>query len=159
MFGDVPTSRTVLEGLLDLDADIVVTVGHNIDPATVDVGRSNLMVRQFIPQGAVLGRCRLVVNHGGSGSVLGPLHYGVPLIIVPMERTNSRTLSVLPQLRSHRSSIPPISRPRAIGEHCRGLLEDVTRRRKALAVRDEIAVMPAAAEVVPVLEELVLSKA
>src|ERR1700712_3523249 len=37
-----------------------------------------------IPQALLLPRCALVVSHGGSGSVIGALAFGVPLLILPM---------------------------------------------------------------------------
>ncbi len=37
----------------------------------------------FVPQGALLARCRLVITHGGSGTMLGALASGVPLLMTP----------------------------------------------------------------------------
>jgi MGT family glycosyltransferase len=146
--------RAVIEGLRGLDADIVVTVGYNIDPAEVDIDASNVVVRQFIPQGALLDRCQLVVNHGGSGSVLGPLHYGAPLIVVPMGadqlENGERLATTGVALVVH----PTALTSEAISDAARAILDDNTFRQNALAVRDEIATMPTPTELVPNLEKL-----
>jgi len=159
IFGEIPKLRTVIDGLRDLEADIVVTVGYNIDPAEVDIGSSNVVVRQFIPQGALLNRCQLVVNHGGSGSVLGPLHYGAPLIVVPMGadqlENGERLATTGVALVVH----PTALTSEAIGEAARAILDDKAFRENALAVRDEIAMMPMPTELVPTLEELAAASA
>ena len=41
------------------------------------------MVRQFIPQHEVLPWCQAVVCHGGSGTVLGALAHGLPVLVAP----------------------------------------------------------------------------
>jgi MGT family glycosyltransferase len=150
----VPTLRTVLEGLVDFDADIVVTVGNSIDPKAVDLVRPNLIVRQFIPQGALLGRCQLVVNHGGSGSVLGPLHYGVPLLIVPMGADQLENAEMLEAGGVARVIEPGDLTARRIATTARAIVDNDELRRNAIAARDEIAAMATPADVVPELEAL-----
>jgi UDP:flavonoid glycosyltransferase YjiC (YdhE family) len=154
MFGDVPTLRTVIEGLADLDVDLVVTVGYNIDPATIDVGKSNTVVRQFIPQGALLGRCRLVISHGGVGSILGPLHYGVPLIVVPLGADQLENADRLAAANvAHVIQLADLT-SRAVGEAAAATLNDEMMLANALALRDEIALMPTPNGLVPTLESL-----
>ncbi|MDA8394688.1 MAG: glycosyltransferase [Candidatus Dormibacteraeota bacterium] len=45
---------------------------------------ANLQVEPFVPQATVMGEAAVVVCHGGSGTVLGALGAGVPLVILPM---------------------------------------------------------------------------
>jgi UDP-N-acetylglucosamine:LPS N-acetylglucosamine transferase len=154
MFGDIPTLRTVVDGLLDLDADIVVTVGYSIDPAELDVDQPNVVVRSFIPQGALLDRCQLVVCHGGSGSVLGPLHYGAPLIVIPMGADQLENAERLAAAGVARTVAPTDLSADAVHKTARTIVADETFRHNARAVGDEIATMPTAPELVPVLEAL-----
>ncbi|NER80723.1 MAG: hypothetical protein F6K42_14365, partial [Leptolyngbya sp. SIO1D8] len=44
---------------------------------------SNVIVRHRVPQLEVLKRANVFVTHGGMGSVMGALWYGVPLVVVP----------------------------------------------------------------------------
>ena len=42
-----------------------------------------MRVRRFVPQAELLPHCTAVVTHGGSGSMLGALAHGLPLLVVP----------------------------------------------------------------------------
>ena len=44
---------------------------------------SNVHVHQYIPQELLLPHCAAVVTHGGAGSTLGALAFGLPLLVVP----------------------------------------------------------------------------
>lgn len=74
----------VLQGLRTLPIRVLATVGPALDPASIPVLADNIRIERFVPQAAILEHCDLVVNHGGSGSVLGALANGVPLITLPM---------------------------------------------------------------------------
>jgi UDP:flavonoid glycosyltransferase YjiC (YdhE family) len=41
-------------------------------------------IEPFVPQAEVLPQADVVVCHGGSGSVVGALAHGVPLLVLPM---------------------------------------------------------------------------
>ena len=78
------TAGRVLAGLRDLPAQVVVTVGRDIDPAELGPQPAHVRVERYVPQADVLPRASLVVSHGGSGSVLAALAHGVPLVLLPM---------------------------------------------------------------------------
>lgn len=74
----------ILEGLRTLPVRVLATVGPAIDPASIPVIADNIRIERFVPQSAILEHCNLVINHAGSGSVLGALAHGIPLITLPM---------------------------------------------------------------------------
>ncbi|HEY8788110.1 MAG TPA: glycosyltransferase [Actinopolymorphaceae bacterium] len=74
----------VVAGLSELDANIIVTVGREIDPAELGDQPANVRVDRFVRQEALLPHCDVVVSHAGSGSVIGALAFGVPLVLLPM---------------------------------------------------------------------------
>ncbi|RIJ69445.1 glycosyltransferase [Nakamurella silvestris] len=76
-------ARTI-EGLRRLKAQVVVTVGREIDPAEVGQTYPNVHVAQYLRQELILPRCDLLVSHAGSGSVMGALAFGVPMVLLPM---------------------------------------------------------------------------
>jgi UDP:flavonoid glycosyltransferase YjiC (YdhE family) len=84
--GDV--YRTVLRalgGLGDLDARILLTVGHHVDVAGLHVDTApSVHVEAWVDQERVLGSADVVVCHGGSGTVYGALAAGVPVVVVPV---------------------------------------------------------------------------
>ena len=74
----------VLAGLTALDANVVVTVGREIDPTEIGPQPDTVHIERFIPQEALLPHCDVVISHAGSGSVIGALAFGVPLVLLPM---------------------------------------------------------------------------
>jgi UDP:flavonoid glycosyltransferase YjiC (YdhE family) len=74
--------RPLLDGL-DGHGSALVTVGRTLDPAELDPLPPRVRVERFVPQAQVLPRCAAVVGHGGSGTTLGALAHGIPLVLVP----------------------------------------------------------------------------
>jgi MGT family glycosyltransferase len=64
--------------------DVVVTVGRELEPDVLGEQPPNVRVRQYVPQSLLLPHCDLCVSHGGSGSVVGALTHGLPMVLLPM---------------------------------------------------------------------------
>ena len=75
--------RTVIEAVHDEDITLIVTVGRHNDPASLGPQPDDVHVHQYIPQSVLLPRCDAVITHGGSGTTLGALAFGVPLVLLP----------------------------------------------------------------------------
>jgi UDP:flavonoid glycosyltransferase YjiC (YdhE family) len=73
----------VLEALAGLEVDAVATIGRRLDPAAF-AAPPNVRLRQYAPQDRILVSSDLVVSHGGSGSVLGAIAFGIPLVVLPL---------------------------------------------------------------------------
>lgn len=67
-----------------LPVNLLVTVGHAIDPAALGPQPPHVHVARHIPQAEVLPHCDGVVSHGGSGSVIGAIAHGLPLVVLPL---------------------------------------------------------------------------
>ncbi|SFA77904.1 glycosyltransferase, MGT family [Nocardioides alpinus] len=74
----------LLAGLADVEADVVVTLGRELDPADVGPQPRHVRVERFVPQAEVLPEVDLVVSHGGSGSLMAALAHGLPSVLVPL---------------------------------------------------------------------------
>ncbi|CAN5500400.1 glycosyltransferase [soil metagenome] len=74
----------LLAGLAGVDADVLVTVGRNLDPADFGPQPAHVRVERFVPQDEVLTHCDLVVSHGGSGSLMATLAHGLPSVLLPL---------------------------------------------------------------------------
>ena len=152
---DLGVFRALLDGLRDEPLDLVVTVGTQNDPALLGPQPSNIHVHQYIPQEQLLPHCAAVVTHGGAGSTLGALAFGLPLLIVPQgadhfynaERVVSAGAAV--QLPSARLTAD------SAREAVRRLLHDGTFRRAAQQIRTELDAMPDPHQAVQTLEKLV----
>jgi MGT family glycosyltransferase len=77
-------------GLLNRISSILAAAGWQVvvslgDPARKVSGEwpPHVQVYPFVDQMAVLSQARLVVTHGGMGSVSETLAYGIPLIVIP----------------------------------------------------------------------------
>jgi UDP:flavonoid glycosyltransferase YjiC (YdhE family) len=89
--------RAVIDGCVRWPVNLIVTTGPGFDPALL--GRLPPAVRTapFLPQAAVLARCRAVVSHAGAGTMLGALCYGLPQLCLPQGTDQpSNTAALLP---------------------------------------------------------------
>jgi UDP:flavonoid glycosyltransferase YjiC (YdhE family) len=75
--------RTVVEALAELPVRVLVTVGDSGDPSTWTALPPNVHVERWVPQQDVLVHAAAMVCHGGTGTMLGGLAAGVPMVVVP----------------------------------------------------------------------------
>jgi MGT family glycosyltransferase len=90
--------RACLDAFAGSARKVLLSVGAKVDPAALGSIPSNCVVRQFVPQLAVLQRAQLFVTHGGMNSVSEGLAHCVPLVIYPQsveERTVGRRVEEL----------------------------------------------------------------
>ena len=73
----------LVDGLASAGVGALLTVGRNVDPSELGDVPQAIRVERFVPQGQVLASCAAVVSHGGSGTLLGTLAAGLPLVILP----------------------------------------------------------------------------
>jgi UDP:flavonoid glycosyltransferase YjiC (YdhE family) len=144
-----------LAGLRELPATIVVTVGRTIDPERFAPQPDNVIVERYIPQSVLLPRCDLVVNHGGSGSVIGALTHGLPVVLLPMGADQLPNAERCEQLGVGVVLDAVAATPRSIRDAAAALLRDEGARERVRRIRDEYAMLPGADAVVPYLEQLV----
>lgn len=74
----------LLSGLAEVDADVLVTTGRDLDPATFGPQPAHVRIERFVPQSEVLASTDAVVTHGGSGSLMAALAHGVPPVLLPL---------------------------------------------------------------------------
>jgi hypothetical protein len=77
--------RPLLDGIQASGAAVstLVTIGRGGDPRALDPLPPQTRVEPYVPQEQILPSCDLVISHGGSGTMLGSLAYGVPMLLVP----------------------------------------------------------------------------
>jgi MGT family glycosyltransferase len=147
----------VLSGLRELPVNVVVTVGRQIDPESFGPQPDNVRIERYIPQATLLPHCDLVVNHGGSGSVIGALAHGLPLVVIPMGGDQSLNATRCEELAVAIALDAVQATPRSVREAVATILDNASYRLAAERIRDEIAALPGADEAVPLLERLVTS--
>ena len=144
----------VLAGLRERPIHVVVTVGRDVDPARFGRQPENLHIERYIPQSALLPHCDLVINHGGSGSVVGALAHGLPMVVIPMGADQSLNAARCEQLGVGVALDAVDATPETIGGAVADVLQEPSHREAAEALRDEIASLPGPETVVPLLERL-----
>lgn len=79
--------RAAVNGLGGLDMQVVMTTGRCGDAAKlgIDPLPSNVRVETWVPEQKLFRQTDVVVSVGGSGTVLGALAAGVPLVVIPSE--------------------------------------------------------------------------
>ncbi len=146
-------SRT-LAGLRDLPVKVVATVGEGIDPDELGPQPANFRIARYIAQESILPKCSLVVSHGGSGSVLGALAHGLPMVLIPMGADQPLNAARCEQLGVGRALDPIAASPESVGEAVSIVLADPRYRQTAERFRDEIAALPGPGHAVRLLERL-----
>ena len=144
----------VLAGLRDLPIGLVVTVGRDIDPGELGAQPANVRIERYIPQAALLPHCSLVVSHGGSGSVIGALAHGLPMVLIPMGADQPLNAARCEALGVARVLDPVAATPEDVREAVAAVLADAAYRRAAERLRDETAALPGPAHAVALLERL-----
>lgn len=144
----------VLQGLRILPVRVLATVGRNIDPATIPVVANNIRIERYVPQSALLRHCDLVVNHAGSGSVIGALTQGVPVIALPMGADQELNAQRLTALGAGATLDPITLSPDELRVAVRAALASESLQAGAQCVRAEIAAMPCPASITTCLEDL-----
>lgn len=80
---DISSLTRLLTAIAELPVDVVVTTGPGSPAESFGQHMANVTVVDYVPLAAILPACSAVVTHGGSGTMLASLAYGVPLVMVP----------------------------------------------------------------------------
>jgi hypothetical protein len=83
--GEAPVVQRVLDALEPLYVDVVVTLGEHLDPASFRVP-ANAQLLPFVRHSALLPHADLFVGHAGLGGIMAAMAFGVPMVLVPLDR-------------------------------------------------------------------------
>ena len=154
IFGSNPgLYRTVIDGVRDLGRTVVVTLGSLTAPSAIGPLPGNVFCFDFLTQGTVLPRCDLVVTHGGSGSTLGPLTEGIPLLVLPQGADQFDNADAVARAGAGLVIQPGDFNAAAVEAAARRLLDGACAT-GARTVAEELAAMPSPDEVIRSLERL-----
>jgi UDP:flavonoid glycosyltransferase YjiC (YdhE family) len=146
---------TLLEALRDDPVNVIVTVGRNQDPAQFGPQPANVHIERYIPQSLLFPRCDLVICHGGSGTVMGALAAGLPMVILPMAADQPENAERCAALGLARVIQPGDLSVETAREAARCVLHEESYRRQAERLQAEIVALPGPEHAVALLERLV----
>jgi UDP:flavonoid glycosyltransferase YjiC (YdhE family) len=140
-------------GLPALGADIVV----GVDPAFA--GALGTLPDRVIsvgwqPLNLALPACDLLIHHGGSGSMMTALSCGVPQLALPANADQFVNAFTLAGVGAGRMLMPDGVTVDAVLAEARELLDDPGYAEKAAGLAEQIAAMPAPADVATILAQL-----
>jgi MGT family glycosyltransferase len=79
--GDVPLMKSIVQALADTPHRYVVSKGpQHTEYELAD----NMVGEEFLPQVSVLPQVDLVITHGGNNTTTESLHFGKPMIVLPI---------------------------------------------------------------------------
>jgi len=141
--------RTSLDAVAELPVRALLTTGLGVEAGAFGAIPANVHVEAWVPQRDVLSRAAMLVCHGGSGTVLGGLAAGLPMVIMGIgadQPHNGRLIAAAgaglaltqPETGALRSAIQTV-------------LGDPELRSQAVRLASEIAAMPTIESAVDVL--------
>jgi UDP:flavonoid glycosyltransferase YjiC (YdhE family) len=102
VMGSSPEAKRVFRAALDavggLDVSALMTTGPSMDVSALGAIPANVTLKEFVPQSEVFPHVDAVFCHGGSGSVVGALAAGLPLVVTPIgadQPDNGRAVEAL----------------------------------------------------------------
>jgi UDP:flavonoid glycosyltransferase YjiC (YdhE family) len=150
--------RRILQGISPLAANIVVTAGPQVAPEELGPQPANVRVERWLDQWAVLPRCDVVVAHAGSGTVIGALAHGLPMVLLPMGADQPFNAGRCADLGVARVLDPIDATPRQVRDAVLDVIDAPSCRAASMRIRDEMTALPDLSATIPLLERLVATR-
>ncbi len=135
--------RIVIDGCLRHPVNLVVTTGPDFDVSQLGPLPPAVRTAAFLPQAAVLPRCRAVVSHAGAGTMLGALCHGLPQLCLPQGTDQPSNTAALVPTGAALALQPEELTVDAVGDAVQRLLHEPDFRQAPGRLRAEIEQMPA----------------
>lgn len=145
-----------LDGLADLPARVLMTVGRRFDAEQLLPLPANACVLPWWPQDAVLAHASAMLGHGGFGTTMGAFANGVPQVVAPIFTTDQ--LANGRHVAESGAGLTVDPGPGGVTQACAlvpRLLEEASYAERARAVAAEIAALPHPREAVERIATLV----
>ncbi|KRE93467.1 hypothetical protein ASG76_13485 [Nocardioides sp. Soil774] len=147
----------LLAGLGALDADVLVTIGRELDPAELGPRPAHVRVERFVPQAEVLPGVDLVVSHAGSGSLMATLAHGLPSLLLPLGADQPHNAERAVALGLAATLDAPTCPADAVATAAVEVLADTAMQARCRAVADEVRALPDVSVAVAALEAAALT--
>lgn len=148
----------LVAGLGALDATTVLTTGPDFDPAELGEVPEHVIVERYVPLAAIVPLVDLVVSHGGSGTLVGTLDQGVPMVLIPMGADQPHNAARAEALGIARVLDPVAATPVDITAAAQEVLADPSFAEASARLRDAAAQLPGPEVVVTRLEALTAAR-
>ncbi len=154
----LPVYGVALEAVAERPVRVLLTVGRELDLDALPAAPGNVRVERWVPQQDVLAHAAAVVCHGGSGTTLGAVAAGIPLVMVPLfadQPENAQRVAevgagvaVEPDREAADATVAPLR------EAIETVLAGASYRERAGELADELRAQPPVDEAVPLVGRL-----
>jgi UDP:flavonoid glycosyltransferase YjiC (YdhE family) len=152
----LPVYDVAMRAVAGLSARVLLTVGRDLDLDALPAAPDNVRVERWVPQQDVLGHASGAVVHGGSGSTLGAIAAGVPLVVVPLFADQPQNARRVAEVGAGLAVEPDRDDVGATADPLRDAIESVLSEpsygERARALADELRAQPRVDEAVPLFE-------
>ena len=146
--------ESIITGLREEPITLIVTTGRDRDPAALGPQPPNVHIERYVPQSLLFPRCALVINHGGTGTVMAALGHGLPMVILPVAADQPDNARRCADLGVAEAMTTDERTPETIRAAARKVLADPRYHENAARLRGEIQAMPGPSNAVALLERL-----
>jgi UDP:flavonoid glycosyltransferase YjiC (YdhE family) len=157
----LPVYGVAMRAVAELPVRVLLTVGRELDLDALPPAPENVRVERWVPQQDVLGHAAAALVHGGSGSTLGALAAGMPLVVMPLfadQPQNARRVAEVGAgvaVEPNRDDLDATVRP--LRHAIRTVLDDPSYGRAARALADELRAQPPVDDALPLFERFARS--
>jgi len=150
--------QTIIAGLRDAPLNLIVTLGRDKDPADFGPQPANIHIERYIPQSLLLPYCQLIVQHGGSNSLLAALNIGLPMVIVPLIADQFFNANVVHKLQLGQVLQLEQLTPDSIRAKVEEVLANPLYRQNILRLQTEMHALPDQQQAVELVEQVARSE-
>jgi UDP:flavonoid glycosyltransferase YjiC (YdhE family) len=144
----------VLEAVRDLPIRVLLTIGKDLPMDALGEVPANVHVERFVPQDDVMPHAAAVLFHGGSGTMLGAVAAGAPMVVVPMFADQPQNAERVAAVGAGVSLPKGGATPDGIRQALSRVLAEASFRDVARKLAAEMASLPLTDEIVTELEGL-----
>jgi MGT family glycosyltransferase len=147
-----------LRGLSSLPVQVIATTGKHRDPTELGLAPipCNARVERWVPHSDLLPRTDVVVTTGGTGTVLGSLSAGVPLVVAPTAWDQPENAWRVAEAGAGVRLTPRQCTPKQVRNAVQRVLNDQSFRLNARRLATDFARYGGAAQAADLLEDLAI---
>lgn len=147
---------TIAEACLDLDVQLIISLGDRFDPADFADLPGRPLVVGFAPQLELLRLATLVITHGGANTVLETIMEGKPMVVIPIAYDQPAIAARV--ARAGAGIALPVMRLSAacLRTAILSILQDPIYRRAAITIQQTLRSLDGATQAASIIENAML---
>ncbi|TDD81300.1 macrolide family glycosyltransferase [Actinomadura rubrisoli] len=130
--------RACIQAFTGQPYQVVLSVGHDIDPAALGPLPAGIEAHQQVPQPAVLAHTDVFVTHAGMNSAMEALAAAVPMVAVPSTPEQQTTADRVAELGLGQTFSPTEATPDRLRDAVRDLLDDAATKQRMRAMQHDV---------------------